>query len=88
METNEPELRPDYFLDITNEVCPMTFVKAKLLIERMKPGETAEIMLKGIEPLSNVPRSIAELGFEILSKQPLKGESNSGVHRLYVKIPL
>ena len=40
----------------------MTFVKARLLIERMAPGQTAEIRLKGEEPLKNVPASVAELG--------------------------
>ncbi|MGH6660158.1 MAG: sulfurtransferase TusA family protein, partial [Rhodospirillales bacterium] len=39
----------DYFIDITAEVCPLTFVKTKLLIERMRPGEVAEVRLKGQE---------------------------------------
>jgi len=26
----------DYFLDITDKMCPMTFVKTKLLVERMQ----------------------------------------------------
>ncbi|MBT3534614.1 MAG: sulfurtransferase TusA family protein, partial [Rhodospirillaceae bacterium] len=37
----------DHFLDITSEVCPMTFVKTRLLIEKMGTGETAEIRLTG-----------------------------------------
>ena len=47
-----------YFLDITAEVCPMTFVKTRLLIEKMAAGETAEIHLVGEEPLENVPASV------------------------------
>ncbi len=57
----------DYYLDITQEVCPLTFVRTKLLIERMSSGETAEIRLKGAEPLENVPRSVREHGHEVLS---------------------
>lgn len=60
----------EYFLDITGEVCPLTFVKTKLLIEKMAPGDVAEVRLKGREPLENVPRSIRDLGHEILSLQP------------------
>lgn len=56
-----------YFLDITAEVCPLTFVKAKLLLERMPKGALAEIRLAGAEPLENVPRSLAEDGHEIVS---------------------
>ena len=41
----------DYFLDITSEVCPLTFVRTKLLIEKMARGRTAEVRLQGAEPL-------------------------------------
>lgn len=57
----------DYFLDITLDVCPMTFVKARLQIEKMNSGEFLEIRLKGTEPLKNVPDSLTELGHRILS---------------------
>lgn len=75
----------DYKLDITGEVCPMTFVRAKLLVERMASGETAEIRLKGKEPLANVPRSLAELGHEIIGCSPEPGEGAEGVHRLVMR---
>lgn len=73
-----------YYLDITDEVCPMTFVKTKLLVERMASGETVEVRLKGAEPLGNVPRSLAELGHEIVSMTPEPGEGSTGVHLLVV----
>jgi len=58
----------DYFLDITDKMCPMTFVKTKLLLEKMAEGETAEVRLRSGEPLENVPRSLIELGQEIVGK--------------------
>ena len=64
------EIDADYFLDITKDTCPLTFVKARLLIERMSSGTTALIRLGGGEPLENVPRSVAELGHEILALGP------------------
>ncbi len=75
----------DYYLDITAEVCPLTFVKTKLLIEKMKPGEIAQVRLQGEEPLVNVPRSVREMGHEILALDPEAGEPARGVHRLWVK---
>lgn len=56
----------DHFLDITADVCPMTFVKTKLMVERMTAGQTLKVRLNGGEPLENVPRSLTELGHEIL----------------------
>lgn len=73
----------DHHLDITGDVCPMTFVKAKLLLERMKPGETVDIRLTGDEPLANVPRSVAEHGHEIVACTP--ESDGSPIHRLIVR---
>jgi TusA-related sulfurtransferase len=70
-------------LDITRDVCPMTFVKTKLYIERMNPGETVEIRLTGEEPLSNVPRSIIEHGHHVVSCDP--EAEGSAVYRLVVR---
>ena len=58
----------------------MTFVRAKLLMERMKPGEVAEILLSGGDSLENVPRSIWEHG---ISLEPEKGD----IYKLIVKKP-
>lgn len=60
----------NHVLDITGDVCPLTFVKTKLLIERMGPGEVAVVRLKGAEPLGNVPRSVREDGHEVISLVP------------------
>lgn len=48
----------------------MTFVRSKLLMERIAPGDVAVIRLKGQEPVENVPRSLAELGHQIISFMP------------------
>ena len=58
---------PDHSIDITGEVCPMTFVRTKLRLERMRPGEVLSVRLKGEEPLRNVPRAAREEGHAILS---------------------
>ena len=57
----------DQELDITAEVCPMTFVRTRLALDRMSPGQTLLVRLRGEEPLRNVPRTAREQGHEVLS---------------------
>jgi len=57
---------PDQILDITSEVCPMTFVRTKLRLERMAPGEILSVRLRGEEPLRNVPKAARDEGHSIL----------------------
>ena len=86
MKESSPITDAEYFIDITNDVCPMTFVRTKLMIEKMKPGERAEVRLQGAEPLDNVPRSVREIGHEILSLEPeVPGGPKDGPHRLVLK---
>ena len=61
------EAAPAYFIDITADVCPLTFVKTKLLLEKMPPGAIATVRLKGVQPLDNVPRSVRAHGHEVIS---------------------
>lgn len=76
----------DYFLDITSDVCPMTFVRTKLMIEKMQPGESLEVRLQGAEPLENVPRSVREIGHEVVSITPEVADGPAdGIHRLVLK---
>lgn len=61
---------PDQTIDITGEVCPMTFVRTKLRLERMQPGDVLHVRLRGEEPLRNVPRAAREEGHIILGIVP------------------
>jgi TusA-related sulfurtransferase len=58
-------------LDISNEICPMTFVRTRLALDRMAPGEILLVKLRGSEPVRNVPRSAQEQGHEVLSQEEL-----------------
>lgn len=80
-------IRADHFIDITAETCPMTFVRTKLLLERMAPGDVAEVRLTGKEPLGNVPRSLTEHRHTVLEIVPeIEGMTGpDAVHRLFVK---
>lgn len=84
-DENRMTEKHNYSLDITGEVCPMTFVKTKLLVEKMPSGQLLEVRLKGAEPLANVPRSLAELGHAIIAMSPEDGQGPDGIHRLLVR---
>ena len=55
-------MQANYLLDITGDRCPMTFVKVRLMLDKMQSGDALLVCLKGEEPLKNVPRSVKELG--------------------------
>jgi TusA-related sulfurtransferase len=69
----QPQPATAYFIDITGDVCPLTFVKTKLLLEKMPPGAIATVRLKGAQPLDNVPRSVRAHGHEVVSLEPEAG---------------
>jgi TusA-related sulfurtransferase len=72
---------PETRLDITQENCPMTFVRTKLCLERLAPGAVLRVRLREGEPLINVPRAVEDHGHEILSIEP-QGE---GVFELVIR---
>ena len=73
----------DREIDITREVCPMTFVRTRLALDRMAPGQILLVRLRGEEPLKNVPRTAAEQGHMVLSLTP--DEGGEGVSLLLLR---
>ncbi len=61
-------IKPDHEIDIRGEVCPYTFVKSKLKIEIMNPGEVLRVIVNHEPATKNVPRSMENEGHTILSR--------------------
>jgi len=68
-------------LDVTSDVCPITFVKTKLKLEELQPGEVLEVFLNGGEPIQNVPRSVKGEGHKIVEVK----EVADGKYRLLIE---
>ena len=68
-------------IDITSDICPMTFVRTRLALDRLAPGETLLVRLKGEEPLRNVPRAATEQGHTVLSQ----GTDSNGISLLLIR---
>jgi TusA-related sulfurtransferase len=50
------------------EICPMTFVRTRLALDRLQSGDTLLVLLKGDEPARNVPQTAVEQGHTVLSQ--------------------
>lgn len=62
-------MKADAELDISGETCPMTFVRTKIRLEAMRPGELLRVRLRGGEPLANVPRAVLDHGHSIVVEE-------------------
>ncbi|MEE1228152.1 MAG: sulfurtransferase TusA family protein [Lachnospiraceae bacterium] len=76
------EIKPVDTVDITDVVCPMTFVKAKAAIEELEVGDVLEVIMNEGEPVQNVPRSMKEDGQQVLKLEKIEGQE--GKFRMYV----
>ncbi|MBS1325784.1 MAG: sulfurtransferase TusA family protein [Clostridium sp.] len=77
----QEEIAFDDEVDITDAVCPMTFVRAKAAIEELEIGQVLKVHLNEGEPMQNVPRSLKDDGQQVLRLAP----SDEETFDLYVK---
>ena len=71
----------DERVDITDVVCPMTFVKAKVAMEEIEVGQVLAVTMNDGEPVQNVPRSVKEEGHQILKLV----DNEDGTYNLIVR---
>ena len=75
------EVKTDAQLDITDVVCPITFVKVKMALEDLEDGQTRAVHLNDGEPIQNVPRSLKDEDHKVLSVK----KREDGTYDLVVK---
>lgn len=68
-------------LDLRGEVCPYTFVKARLKLEDMEHGEEITILLDDSAATANVSKSLKNEGHEILRLN----KTSDGVWKIIIK---
>lgn len=71
----------DDTVDITDVVCPITFVKVKVALEELDIGQVLRIHMNDGEPVQNVPRSCKEEGQKVLKLI----DNEDGTYDLIVK---
>jgi len=62
-------MKIDQTIDIKGEVCPMTFVKTKLVLEEMKSGEILEVITDHKPAFMRMPESCEYEGHSVLKKE-------------------
>lgn len=77
----EQALLADETLDITDVVCPVTFVKTKVALEELDEGQILRVHLNDGEPVQNVPRSVKDEGHKILKLI----DNNDGTYELFIR---
>ena len=59
----------------------MTFVKTKIELSKLQPGDILEVLLSKGEPLDNVPRNAVEQGYNVVSVEHVEGTT----HKVTIK---
>ena len=72
---------PTEKVDITDVVCPVTFVKTKVALEELLDGQILQVHLNDGEPVQNVPRSVKDEGHQVLKLK----DNEDGTYELYIR---
>ncbi len=76
----------DAHLDVTDEECPMPYVRSKLALEALEPGQTLEILTRTGASAHNVPLSLLDDGHRVLARGPVGGGGPAlGRYRIVVR---
>lgn len=78
-----PPINPDQTLDLRGTPCPINFVRTKLCLEKMGPGEVLEVWLDPGEPIEQVPDSLRMEGYQIKHL-----DNRSDFFALYIQRPV
>ena len=77
----EYDIKADDKVDITDVVCPVTFVKTKVALEELDDGQILQVHINDGEPVQNVPRSVKDEGHEVLKLI----DNEDGTYELFIK---
>ena len=72
---------PTEKVDITDVVCPVTFVKTKVALEELEDGQLLQVHLNDGEPVQNVPRSVKDEGHQVLKLK----DNEDGTYELFIR---
>lgn len=64
---------PDAQMDLRGTPCPINFVRTKLRLQQMAPGQLLEVWLDPGEPIEQVPDSLAMEGHTIETIEDMSG---------------
>lgn len=69
------------FIDITDVICPITYVKTKVAIDELEQGQILKIRMNEGEPIQNVPRSLKDECHKVVSVE----NNGDGTYSIFVE---
>jgi tRNA 2-thiouridine synthesizing protein A len=60
-------------VDVRAFSCPITWVRTRIALEPLRPGDLLEVLLREGEPLQNLPGSASEDGHRVVTVEPVGG---------------
>jgi tRNA 2-thiouridine synthesizing protein A len=72
-------------VDVRDVACPMTWVRTRVALDRLAPGEALEVLLAAGEPLENVPRTAEEEGHRVAARAPWPADGDGAWRVVLVK---
>ncbi len=72
---------PDYLLDLRGVSCPLNFVRTRLFMDKLSPGDTLQVLLDPGEPVESVRASIEAEGHKVTDCL----EQSQGHFSLYIR---
>ncbi len=78
-------IAPRSTVDLRPYACPLTYVKTRIALGRLAPGDVLEVWLAAGEPVESVPRSAEEEGHRVLAVEALGGEGGPSFRVLLEK---
>lgn len=73
--------KSDDFIDTTDLICPITFVKSKMKLEDLDAGQILEVKMNEGEPISNLPRSFRDEGHKVVQVD----DNDDGTYNVFVE---
>ena len=61
----------DKELNLKGKICPYTFIESMLVLEEMKIGEVLRVVVDYPPAVSEVPKSLKNEGYEVMSVSPI-----------------
>jgi TusA-related sulfurtransferase len=71
-----------YKLNVSQEHCPMTFVRTKIQLAKLSEGDILEVLVSEGEPLDNIPGSAVDQGYKVLS---VSETETKGLHLIVIQ---
>ncbi len=81
MDRSSSGFRITRTLNLCGTPCPLNFVKTKLALELLSPGEILEVFVDCGEPSENVPRSVRDEGHRVLEAGEVDGAFRMVIER-------